>query len=69
MAIKNSRFNLDNFDIEEKEVKEESDSKYCTSCKAKNILKAKFCFECGNNKFYSSLEEMNDVANFKYCVK
>lgn len=67
MAIKKSKFNLDEeFDFEEKVVE---DSKYCKKCKAKNIKSAKFCNECGNNTFYLSKEELEESANYKYCVK
>ena len=75
MEIKNSKFRLNDaeFDFgEEKvdkkqEVKEEV--KYCKKCKSKNVLKAKFCFECGHNEFYMSLEEMEEVSKYKYCAR
>ena len=60
MAI--SKFNLDEFEFDI----EESSFKYCKMCKTKNSIEAKFCLECGNKEFVSSLTKKSTE---KYCVK
>jgi RNA polymerase subunit RPABC4/transcription elongation factor Spt4 len=42
--------------------------KYCSKCGMKNDSSSKFCFECGNDKFYDTLEEYQEIKNNKYCV-
>ncbi len=42
--------------------------KYCLNCRAPNKQSAKFCFECGKNKFASSYEEYLE-SRMKFCKK
>lgn len=66
MAIKNSKFNIDEEEVVE--IQKKSNEKYCTKCGTPNDLSSRFCLECGNNAFFKSREEYLDKVNNKYCV-
>ena len=71
MAVKNSKFNLDETDFIEttqKNDKPKKEVKFCAKCGTKSDLSSMFCFECGNNVFFNTYEEYENKINSKYCV-
>ena len=68
MAIKNSKFNIEEDDFFEEEVKEEPKEKFCSSCGTANNISSKFCLECGKAEFFKTRQEYEDKVNSKYCV-
>ena len=61
MALKGSKFDLNNKvdDFFEEESKKEY--KYCTECRTKVLSDAKFCFNCGSKKFIDNLDNISDL--------
>ena len=43
--------------------------KYCKKCGSENLKKVKFCGQCGNDSFYDTYEEYDELTNYKYCYE
>ena len=43
--------------------------KYCKKCGSENLNRVKFCGNCGNDEFYDTYEEYDELTNYKYCYK
>lgn len=66
MKANNSKFLLDENDLVETPKEE---VKYCKKCRTKNSKNAKFCFECGNNTFVNSLDDVSNILDMEVDPK